>query len=254
MQEPSYHLEAVVKTRDELEDFTGPLDVILMLLAKDKIEIRDIRISVLLDQYLAYLDQMKKMDLEIASEFVQMASYLTYIKSRMLLAEEKEVTELETLVSALEQLQNRDALAAVREKAPELAERSARGMRLHVRAPSPLPDHPLDYRLESAELLLALAPVLLRGTDKAKEEPEPLRGVPTPIIYGIREKSVQLVRLLRENGRMGLRRLFALCKSRSELVATFLSVLELCSAGKLFVTRSGEDYSVDRADEGETNG
>ena len=49
MQEPSYHLEAVVKSRDEREDFTGPLDLILMLLAKNKIEIRDIQISLLLD-------------------------------------------------------------------------------------------------------------------------------------------------------------------------------------------------------------
>lgn len=52
--------------RDELEDFTGPLDLILMLLAKDKIEIRDIQISQLLDQYLAYLQKMQEMDLEIA--------------------------------------------------------------------------------------------------------------------------------------------------------------------------------------------
>ena len=48
IQEPSYHLEGVVHARDELEDFTGPLDLILMLLAKDKIEIRDIQISQLL--------------------------------------------------------------------------------------------------------------------------------------------------------------------------------------------------------------
>lgn len=66
IQEPSYHLEGVVHARDELEDFTGPLDLILMLLAKDKIEIRDIQISQLLDQYLAYLQKMQEMDLEIA--------------------------------------------------------------------------------------------------------------------------------------------------------------------------------------------
>ena len=100
IQEPSYHLEGVVHARDELEDFTGPLDLILMLLAKDKIEIRDIQISQLLDQYLAYLQKMQEMDLEIASEFVQMASHLMYIKTKMLLTEEKEPTELEVLVSA----------------------------------------------------------------------------------------------------------------------------------------------------------
>ena len=84
-QEPSYHLEGVIRTRDEMEDFTGPLDLILMLLSKNKIEIRDIQISLLLDQYLEYLRMMEQMDLEIASEFVQMASYLLYIKTKMLL-------------------------------------------------------------------------------------------------------------------------------------------------------------------------
>ena len=101
-QQPSYHLEAVIRSKDEWEDFTGPLDLILMLLAKNKIEIRDIRISELLDQYLDYLQKMQDMDLEIASEFVQMASHLMYIKTKMLLTEEKEPTELEILVSALE--------------------------------------------------------------------------------------------------------------------------------------------------------
>ena len=79
IQEPSYHLEGVVHSRDEMEDFTGPLDLILMLLSKNKIEIRDIQISVLLDQYLEYLHLMQEMDLNIASEFVQMASHLAFI-------------------------------------------------------------------------------------------------------------------------------------------------------------------------------
>lgn len=138
IQEPSYHLEGVVHARDELEDFTGPLDLILMLLAKDKIEIRDIQISQLLDQYLAYLQKMQEMDLEIASEFVQMASHLMYIKTKMLLTEEKEPTELEVLVSALEQLKNRDAIAAVREAAPEIGQLSEVGMKMQTRGPLPL--------------------------------------------------------------------------------------------------------------------
>ena len=85
-QEPTYRLEGVVRTRQETADFEGPLTLILMLLSKNKIEIRDIQISEILEQYLAYLEEMKAMDLEIASEFVQMASYLLYIKTRMLLS------------------------------------------------------------------------------------------------------------------------------------------------------------------------
>ncbi len=243
MTEPSYHLQGVVRVKDELEDFTGPLDVILMLLSKDKIEIRELQISSLLDQYLAYLDEMKQMDLEIASEFVQMASHLAYIKTKMLLAGEKEVTELEVLVTALEQLQNRDRLAAVREAAPALGERAAEGMRLHTRPPAPLPSRPYDLRHSGAELLRVLAALLLRG-GTGTEEPEPIRGLPRPIVYGIKEKSRQLLHLLKERRRMGLRELFAICESRSEMVATFISVLELCSDGQLFVKKEDGEYRV----------
>lgn len=249
IQEPSYHLEGVVHARDELEDFTGPLDLILMLLAKDKIEIRDIQISQLLDQYLAYLQKMQEMDLEIASEFVQMASHLMYIKTKMLLTEEKEPTELEVLVSALEQLKNRDAIAAVREVAPEIGQLAEVGMKMQTRGPLPLPERPYDYRHTPAELLSAFAQILLRGTgESAPEENETLRrAAPKPIIFSVREKSEQLLGLLRKNGHMSLGSMFGICKSRSELVATFLSVLELCSDGHIRVSGEKGKYDVSRA-------
>ena len=73
MDSPIYHLEKVVKARAEaLEDFTGPLDLILHLLSKNKMEIKDIQISVILEQYLAWMERRKKLDLEVASEFVTM--------------------------------------------------------------------------------------------------------------------------------------------------------------------------------------
>ena len=87
MNEPVYHLEGVVHARAEsLEDFDGPLDVIFLLLSKNKIEIQDVSISSILEQYLAYLDEMKRMDVEIASEFTAMASHLMLIKTKMLLS------------------------------------------------------------------------------------------------------------------------------------------------------------------------
>ena len=237
IQEPSYHLEGVVHVCDELEDFTGPLDLILMLLAKDKIEIRDIQISQLLDQYLAYLQKMQEMDLEIASEFVQMASHLMYIKTKMLLTEEKEPTELEVLVSAI---------AAVREIAPDLGKLAEAGMKMHTRGPLPLPERPYDYRHTPEELLRALAQILLRGTGESPvEEKETLRrAAPKPIVFSVREKSGQLLGMLRKNGHMSLASMFGICKSRSELVATFLSVLELCSDGHIRVSGEKGNYDV----------
>ena len=101
MENPSFYLEGVVREKNELQDFEGPLSLILMLLSKNKIEIRDIKISEILDQYLEYLDQMQQLDLEIASEFVQMASHLLYIKTKTLLTQEEEVSELEVLIASL---------------------------------------------------------------------------------------------------------------------------------------------------------
>ena len=127
MENPTFRLEGVIKSKEEMQDFEGPLTLILMLLSKNKIEIRDVRISEILDQYLEWLERMQSMDLEIASEFVQMASHLVYIKTKMLLAGTEEVSELELLLSSLEQLQSRDTFQAVKEVLPAMADSLARG-------------------------------------------------------------------------------------------------------------------------------
>lgn len=242
MAEPCYHLEGVIHTRNDWEDFTGPLDLILALLSKNKIEIQDIRISDLLDQYLAYLETMKEMDLEIASEFIQMASYLTYVKTRMLLATGTEnVEELTELVDVLEQQQNKERLAAVRDNLSFFDERSREGLRLHVKEPSPLPGRSFEGPIEPQELFKTVSSLLLQK-DAEQEELPALRSIPRPIIYGIKEKSQQICRLLSERGSCSLESLYALCDSRSELVATFLSVLELCSSGQIRLFRQESGY------------
>ena len=87
MGQPQYRLEGIVHTRSEgMEDFEGPLDVIFLLLSKNKIEIQDVSITAILEQYLAYLEEMKRLDMEIASEFITLASHLMLIKTKMLLS------------------------------------------------------------------------------------------------------------------------------------------------------------------------
>ena len=139
MENPNFYLEGVVHEKSELQDFEGPLSLILMLLSKNKIEIRDIVISDILEQYLAYLDKMQSMDLEIASEFVQMASHLLYIKTRMLLTQEEEISELEVLLQSLEQLKARDSFAAIQQVTPALKKAAELGMLYFAKMPEPLP-------------------------------------------------------------------------------------------------------------------
>ena len=109
MDNPIFKLEKVVQPRsgESLEDFEGPLDLILFLLSKNKIEIQDIPIALILDQYLAYLEQRQRMDLEVASEFVTMAAHLMYIKTRMLLSieDEEAQSEMDELIRSLEERQ-----------------------------------------------------------------------------------------------------------------------------------------------------
>ncbi len=245
MSDPTFRLEGVLKSSDRPGDFEGPLSLILMLLSKNKIEIRDISISGILDQYLDYLATMERMDLEIASEFVQMAAYLLYIKTKTLLTGEEETTELQELMSSLESLRCRDTRESVKTVLPALSEASERGFLLYTRAPEPLDRkaRSYDYRHEGADLLRALLAVFSRGGAKIPGPPELSRLAPSRIVYGVREKSRELLERLHTGDAVCLRTLYREGRSRSEVVATFLSVLELCSMGSLRIEeREGELY------------
>ncbi len=243
-QEPTYRLEGVIRSRQETEDFEGPLTLILMLLSKNKIEIRDIRVSEILEQYLAYLDAMKAMDLEIASEFVQMASYLLYIKTKMLLSTQEEPDELSLLIASLEQLKSRDVYAAVKEVCPALLSASEFGSRCLTKPPEALPAaREYTYRHKPWELLRSYLNLTLRARTEAESEPaetgaERVRRIyPKRIVYNVRDKSREILLRLRSAGKLPLTELYRLSRSRSEVVATFISVLELCSIGRTDLER-----------------
>lgn len=244
MDNPTFHLDGVVKDRNELQDFDGPLSLILMLLSKNKIEIRDIKISEILDQYLEYLDRMEKMDLEITSEFVQMASHLLYIKTRTLLAGEEEVSELEELMTSLEQLKCKDIYSAVQRITPELKKASEKGLLYYAKLPEPMPDikREYEYRHEPADLFRALYTVITRG-GKPSEPELAHRLAPSRIVYEVRTKSRELIDRL-QTGPAKLSELYSECRSRSEIVATFISILELCSMGSVELTGDESDYTL----------
>lgn len=245
MENPSFFLEGVVRERNELQDFEGPLSLILMLLSKNKIEIRDLKISDILEQYLDYLARMQSMDLEIASEFVQMAAHLLYIKTRMMLSTDSEPSELELLLQSLEQLRARDALSSIQKLTPQLRQAAAQGMLRFAKLPEPLPKEAGEYayRHEPVDLLRALARLYGRGA-KTPDMREVISAVPSRIVYSVKDKSRELIERLR-GGNATLRELYASCRSRSEVVATFVSVLELCSLGTLRLRRRGKGYSVE---------
>ena len=243
MENPNFFLEGIVKEKNQLQDFEGPLSLILMLLSKNKIEIRDIKIADILDQYLEYLEKMESMDLEVASEFVQMASHLLYIKTRTLLAGDEEVSELEVLMASLEQLKCRDIFAAVQKVTPELKKASELGLLYYAKLPEPLPKtaREYEYRHEPVDLLKALYGIYSRGGKTP--EPDISQAVPKRIVYSVRDKSYQILLRLKEGGTT-LQALYRDCQSRSEIVATFMSILELCSMGSIHIRRTEDDYAL----------
>ena len=251
MIEPTYHLSHVVKSKDqEPEDFTGPLDVILLLLSKNKIEIRDIQISVILEQYLAYLDEMKRMDLEIASEFITMASQLVLIKTKMLLSEaerQEGLSEMELLIQSLEQRQRQEIMEKLKAPASWLEGRNDIGRNTFVKEPEPLRrDNTYRYQHDKSDLQKAWFDMQERSKVKLPAPITAFDGIVGREPYPVEKKAAEILKQLISGGVQKLRNLFRGNKSRSEVVATFLSILELCKMRSVTIeeTEGNHEYRV----------
>lgn len=146
-----------------MEDFNGPLDLILHLLSKNRMEIKDIQISLILDQYLEWMDQRKRLDLEVASEFVTMAAHLVFIKTRMLLSihDEEAISEMEQLIASLEEHQRHENFVKIKAIVPELSDRYAIGRDYIPKVPEALPvNRTYRYVHKPEDLLRAMTAVL----------------------------------------------------------------------------------------------
>ncbi len=233
MAQPHYRLEGIVRTRtEEMEDFEGPLDVIFLLLSKNKIEIQDVSITAILEQYLAYLDEMKRLDMEIASEFISMASHLMLIKTKMLLsaAEQQEAEEeLDVLRQSLIERQRKEAMEGIRQAITILEPRNEIGRCMFVKDPEPLrKDKTYRYKHDPVDLLKALDTIAERS---ARQLPPPtmnFMGIVGKEPYPVTRKAGEVMRQLLLRGIERLKNLFKGNRSRSEIVATFLAILELC--------------------------
>jgi segregation and condensation protein A len=244
MEDPIFTLSNVVKTKGEMQDFTGPLSLILQLLSKNKIEIKDISISLILEQYLAYLDTMSEMNLEIASEFVAMASYLVYIKTKTLLSGTDDKDELGELISSLEELQHRENYQQIKSVTGLLAEMFRSNCGLMVKPPEYLaPQNEYKYEHGVMDLVSVFAQMI------DKEEMNGLNAVkaviyPKRITYSVTEKASEILRHIRACGETQIRDLIANSRSRSEVVAVFIAVLELCRTGSIYLVGYEEELTI----------
>ncbi len=252
MTEPQYRLSGIVHSRNEQrEDFEGPLDVIFVLLSKNKIEIQDVSITAILNQYLAYLEEMKRLDMEIASEFIAMASHLMLIKTKMLLsaAEAAEAqSELDALRQSLVERQRRDAMEQIRIAVSVLEPRNEIGRGMFTKNPEPLrKDGTYRYRHAPTDLLLALEEISERSQRQLPPPTVNFQGIVGKEPYPVTKKATEVIRSLIMRGIMRLKNLFKGNKSRSEVVATFLAILELCRTNSVALEEedtSGENPNV----------
>lgn len=251
LAEPQYKLEGIVHTQAELkEDFEGPLDVIFLLLSKNKIEIQDVSITAILEQYLAYLDEMKRLDMQIASEFITMASHLMLIKTKMLLsaAEQAEAeSELDLLRQSLIERRRKEAMEQIRIAVSQLEPRNEIGRCIFSKEPEPLPkDKTYRYKHSVLDLLRALDLIAERNQRQLPPPTANFKGIVAKEPYPVTRKAGEVLRQLVLRGVERLKNLFRGNKSRSEIVATFLAILELCKTNSVTLEddNSGENPNV----------
>ena len=248
METPVFHLEKVVKAKQEdMEDFVGPLDLILHLLSKNKMEIKDIQISLILDQYLQWMDQRRELDLEVASEFITMASHLIFIKTRMLLSihDEEALSEMEQLIASLEAHQRNENYLKVKAVVPAFDDRYRIGRDYLTKVPESIqPDKTYHYVHEKDDLFKAMTAVLSRTDNKLPPPVSAFQGIVGREPYPVADKAGEIIHRLLNFGITRFRALFKGNRSRSEVVATFLAVLELCKAHRVRLAGTEEDCTV----------
>lgn len=231
----------------KLEAFEGPLDLLLHLIDKNKVNIYDIPIAEITSQYMEYLQEMKRQDLNIMSEFLVMAATLLDIKSRMLLPKEKgeEGEEEDPRQELVERLLEYKLYKFM---SYELREKQQEASLNMYKAPT-IPQEVLAYRPEvKAEELLdgvtlsAMSRIFREIMRRQKDRMDPIRSN-----FGTLEKEevdmdatwARVEGQIAEKGRCTFRELLADTHSRMQTVVTFLVILELMKMGKIQITQEG---------------
>lgn len=247
MENPVFKLEKVVRSKEEMQDFEGPLDLILFLLGKNKMEIQDISISLICDQYLEWLAMRQGMDLEVASEFVIMASHLVYIKTRMLLSieDEEAQNEMDALIQSLEERRRNERYVQVKAAAEQLSPMSEFGRNILTRPPEPVRRGKVyEYDHVRADLILAMAEIRSRAERALPPPKTAFQDIVQHEPYPVESKAREILQRLKKFGVTRFHLLFQGNRSRSEVVATFMAVLELCRAHVLRLSGSESDCTV----------
>ncbi len=225
----------------KLPAFEGPLDLLLFLVQKNKLNIYDIPIVEVLQQYMDTIRQMQETDLDIATEFLEMAARLVQIKSAMLLPKHEEAEELKReLTGELIEYQ------LCRRMAAEMAT-SYCGGDLFLRSPEEVePDYTYRRVHPPTTMLDAYLSAAGRGRRRLPPPVQAFSGIVARKIVSVSSKIMFVLRRLykNKNKKVEYQSLFQSAESKSELVATFLALLELVKANRIRVDGENEHQTV----------
>lgn len=228
----------------KLEVYDGPLDLLLTLINKQKIDIYDIPVAQILEQYLQYMELAQAYNAELSSEFIVMACELLYIKSRMLLpAEEEEEDPREDLVKALIEYSEVKAAAAY------LAGRAAEFFKRYY----PSPRQPIvKVEAQSMEAILLWESFrdlrIALKEDRERKKKEDVQKIFSVRVAPVESKVVfvlrRLVRSLPLGNAVSFESMIREQGTKSDRVATFLAILELTHTGRIRFQRTKTDYVI----------
>lgn len=230
----------------KLDVFEGPLDLLLNLIAKNKLNIYDIPIAELLEQYMTQIHEMQAADMDVASEFLEMAARLVHIKSVSLLPKKEEEAALKQELTGqlLEYQQCKEAAMRLRERF------SLDGI---VRAQADIPAD-LTYKRHHKPQELLSAYLSMLGKKKPPEPQKPedtISKLITRRVVSVASQIVFVLRSLWKKRHVSLKELFRGKNDPSERVAAFLAVLELVKDKRLRVDGDGEDCEIKLTNGGE---
>ena len=245
------HMELTVK----LQVFEGPLDLLLYLLDKNKVNIYDIPIVEITAQYMEYIAEMKRQDLDVLSEFLVMAATLIDIKSKMLLPRDPDDEEEETDPRA-ELVQQLLEFKMYKCMAYELKDRQVDAQRVMFKKPT-IPEEVLEYQeplnveeLVSDITLAKLNEIFKSIMRKQQDKIDPLRskfGKIEKEEVSLEEKTEYLENYATTHKHFSFRSLLEAQSSKVEVIVTFLAILELMKTGKILISQEHifDDIQID---------
>lgn len=221
-----------------LSAFDGPLDLLLHLIAKNKVNIYDIPISLILEQYMEILREAQEADMEVAGDFIAMAAQLMLIKSRMLLPKEKneEDEEEDPRAMLVEQLLE---YQRIREVQPYFKRHSDVGRDILTRPPEPIERKKTFEGTLPPEKLSDAARRMLTRIGKKMPPVSAFSGIVGHETVPVHTRITAILLRFRKKKKLHFQGLFHGLHSRSEVVATFLAVLELSKTHRIHI--EGED-------------